>query len=244
MWLDGRSVSFTHPGKDLVVEAPVTRGDRHVLQLTYSGTPEPVVAPTDRGDFETTGWTTTDDGSVWTMQEPYGAYSWYAVNDQPVRQGVLRPHHRRAEGDGGGRQRPPGVAEDGRRPHGHPLEPARAGGVVPDHDRDRPLHRDHRTPGRTACRSATGRRATGPAWSRGLRYTPEAIAYLEAQGRALPVPDAGRPGRPVEQRHGDPVDGHARDADATTSRATCWSTSSRTSGTATRSPPTTGATSG
>ena len=54
-----------------------------MLQLTYSGTPEPVRAPTDRRDFDTTGWTTTADGTVWTMQEPYGAYSWYAVNDQP-----------------------------------------------------------------------------------------------------------------------------------------------------------------
>jgi len=83
VWLDGKAVSFDHPGKDLVVDTPVTEGDRHVLQLTYSGTPEPVKAPTDRGDFTTTGWTTTSDGSVWTMQEPYGAYSWYAVNDQP-----------------------------------------------------------------------------------------------------------------------------------------------------------------
>jgi aminopeptidase N len=83
VWLDGRAVPFTHPGKDLVVDTPVTEGDRHVLQLIYSGTPEPVTAPTDRGDFQTTGWTTTADGSVWTMQEPYGAYSWYAVNDQP-----------------------------------------------------------------------------------------------------------------------------------------------------------------
>src|SRR4051794_24612313 len=83
VWLDGRAVAFDHPGKNLVVDAGVTRGDRHVLQLTYSGTPEPVRAPTDRGDFTTTGWTTTSDGSVWTMQEPYGAYSWYAVNDQP-----------------------------------------------------------------------------------------------------------------------------------------------------------------
>ncbi|MGA8247277.1 MAG: M1 family metallopeptidase, partial [Nocardioides sp.] len=83
VWLDGRAVAFTHQAKDLVVEQPVTTGDRHVLQLTYSGTPEPVVAPTDRPDFSTTGWTTTGDGSVWTMQEPYGAYSWYAVNDQP-----------------------------------------------------------------------------------------------------------------------------------------------------------------
>jgi aminopeptidase N len=42
-----------------------------------------VPAPTKRGDFNTSGWTTTPDGEVWTMQEPYGAYSWYAVNDQP-----------------------------------------------------------------------------------------------------------------------------------------------------------------
>ncbi len=83
VWLDGRPVAFTHQAKDLVVEAPVTSGDRHVLQLTYSGTPEPVAAPTDRPDFDTTGWTTRSDGSIWTMQEPYGAYSWYAVNDQP-----------------------------------------------------------------------------------------------------------------------------------------------------------------
>jgi aminopeptidase N len=83
VWLDGRAVTFSHPGKDLVVQAPVTSGDRHVVQLTYSGVPEPVVAPTDRSDFDTTGWTTTDDGSVWTMQEPYGAYSWYAVEDHP-----------------------------------------------------------------------------------------------------------------------------------------------------------------
>jgi aminopeptidase N len=83
VWLDGKEVAFQHPGKDLVVEAPVTEGDRYDLQLTYAGTPEPVTAPTDRGDFSTTGWTATGDGSVWTMQEPYGAYSWYAVNDQP-----------------------------------------------------------------------------------------------------------------------------------------------------------------
>jgi aminopeptidase N len=83
VWLDGEPVLFRHDAEDLVVLAPMTSGDRHVLQLTYSGTPEPVRAPTDRADFNTTGWTTTADGSVWTMQEPYGAYSWYAVNDQP-----------------------------------------------------------------------------------------------------------------------------------------------------------------
>jgi aminopeptidase N len=83
LWVDGSAASFQHAAKDLVVEHPVTKGSRYVLQLTYSGNPQPVPAPTDRPDFDTTGWTTTSDGSVWTMQEPYGAYSWYAVNDQP-----------------------------------------------------------------------------------------------------------------------------------------------------------------
>jgi len=83
VWLDGHEVSFVHDAKDLVVEAPVKADTRHLLQLSYRGTPEPVKAPTDRSDFNTTGWTTTTDGSVWTMQEPFGAYSWYAVNDQP-----------------------------------------------------------------------------------------------------------------------------------------------------------------
>ena len=53
------------------------------MQLAYAGTPEPVPAPTTRSDFSTTGWTITDRGEVWTMQEPYGAYTWYPVNDQP-----------------------------------------------------------------------------------------------------------------------------------------------------------------
>jgi hypothetical protein len=82
-WLDGNAVPFEHLGKNLLVDAPVTADSRHVLQLTYAGTPEPVAAPTDRADFSTTGWTLAPDGTVWTMQEPYGAYSWYAVNDQP-----------------------------------------------------------------------------------------------------------------------------------------------------------------
>jgi len=83
VWLDGKAVEFEHPGKDLVVKAAVRADSRHLLQVTYAGTPEPVVAPTDRADFSTTGWTIAPDGTVWTMQEPYGAYSWYAVNDHP-----------------------------------------------------------------------------------------------------------------------------------------------------------------
>ena len=81
--VDGREVDFREDGKDLVVEAPVTADQRYTLELAYDGTPRPVAAPTTRSDFQTLGWTVTDSGEAWTMQEPFGAYSWYAVNDQP-----------------------------------------------------------------------------------------------------------------------------------------------------------------
>jgi aminopeptidase N len=83
--LDGRAVAFSHPGKDLVVDtgAVLATDSRHVLTVRYAGTPRPVQAPTDRADIPHLGWTTTKHGEVWTMQEPFGAYSWYPVNDQP-----------------------------------------------------------------------------------------------------------------------------------------------------------------
>ncbi len=82
--LDGADVPFTHPGKDLVVEAPVVADQEYELVVSYRGKPAPVPAPTRRGDFSTLGLTVTDAGGLWTMQEPFGAYSWYPVNDQPA----------------------------------------------------------------------------------------------------------------------------------------------------------------
>ena len=82
--LDGAPVETTHEGKDLVVHAPVEEDRQYVVDIPYSGTPVPAPAPTTRQDFSTTGWTVTDTGEVWTMQEPYGAYTWYPVNDQPA----------------------------------------------------------------------------------------------------------------------------------------------------------------
>ncbi len=82
--LDGRRVAHTHTGKDLVVEAPVVADERYELVLDYVGTPEPVAAPTTREDFEGgLGFTIDAEHQVWTMQEPFGAFTWYAVNDQP-----------------------------------------------------------------------------------------------------------------------------------------------------------------
>src|SRR3546814_8315589 len=82
--LDGDEVEVAHRGKDLTVKAAVKKDGRHLLAITYTGTPEPWPAPTDRGDFSTTGFTITESGDVWTMQEPHGAFTWYPVNDQPA----------------------------------------------------------------------------------------------------------------------------------------------------------------
>ncbi|QZY28976.1 M1 family metallopeptidase [Nocardioides coralli] len=82
--VDGREVDHEHRGKDLVVQAPVAADQRYTVRIRYAGEPGPVEAPTTRGDFAGLGWTVGDDGSVWTMQEPWGAYTWYAVNDQPA----------------------------------------------------------------------------------------------------------------------------------------------------------------
>ena len=82
--VDGAEVEAEHDGKDLVVPAPVVEDERYVVEVRYAGTPEPVEAPTIRRDFGTTGFTITPSGEAWTMQEPYGAHTWYPVNDQPA----------------------------------------------------------------------------------------------------------------------------------------------------------------
>lgn len=82
--LDGEEAAYKHRGKDLVVRRPIVTDDQHELVVTYAGQPEPVPAPTTRADVSTLGFTVTDAGWVWTMQEPFGAYSWYPVNDQPA----------------------------------------------------------------------------------------------------------------------------------------------------------------
>ncbi|WP_457207436.1 M1 family metallopeptidase [Nocardioides sp. P5_C9_2] len=81
--LDGEEAAYARRTKTLVVREPLSAGDRHELVVAYSGSPRPEPAPTTRRDFSTLGFTVTDRGEVWTMQEPYGAYSWYPVNDQP-----------------------------------------------------------------------------------------------------------------------------------------------------------------
>jgi aminopeptidase N len=81
--VDGTTTAFVRDGKDLFVHAQVREDQRYEVVIEYSGTPEPVDVPVQRSDFSQTGFTIDDDHQVWTMQEPWGAFSWYAVNDHP-----------------------------------------------------------------------------------------------------------------------------------------------------------------
>ena len=82
--LDGEDADFTQRGADLIIKRAVQKDQQYVVTIKYSGTPRPAPAPTTRGDFSVIGWQYDDsDGSSFTMQEPYGAFTWYAVNDQP-----------------------------------------------------------------------------------------------------------------------------------------------------------------
>lgn len=79
--VNGVPAPFTHDGKDLVVGTPVAPGTTYLLTVKYAGKPRTVKAPTTRGDDDGLGWHTTDKGQVWTMQKPFGAYTWFPVND-------------------------------------------------------------------------------------------------------------------------------------------------------------------
>lgn len=81
--VNGVATPFTHDTKDLVVGSPTVAGVVSEVVVTYAGTPRTVGAPTSRLDSTGLGWHTTEDGRVWTMQKPFGAYTWYPVNDHP-----------------------------------------------------------------------------------------------------------------------------------------------------------------
>ncbi|WP_322937245.1 M1 family metallopeptidase [Nocardioides bizhenqiangii] len=83
--IDGEEADHTREDKDLLIDHAVEADQEYVLEMTYSGTPEPYDAPTQRSDFRLgVGWHVTPEHEVWTIQEPYGAFTWYAVNDQPA----------------------------------------------------------------------------------------------------------------------------------------------------------------
>ena len=82
--MDGAAVVPAQEKDKVTLPAAVT-ADRNVeVVITYAGEPHPADAPMSRSDFtDGVGARVEDDGSLWTMQEPFGAFTWYPVNDHP-----------------------------------------------------------------------------------------------------------------------------------------------------------------
>lgn len=78
-----RSVRHHHAGTVLTVDHPVVADRRFVVRIAYRGTPHPIPAPTTRSDEPNVGMSVTRDGQLRTMQEPFGALTWFPSNDQP-----------------------------------------------------------------------------------------------------------------------------------------------------------------
>jgi aminopeptidase N len=81
--VDDAPVTAKVTQEKLVVPAGVTADKLVTLVVKYHGKPSTTPMPSHRSDSEPLGLTVTKDGGLWTMQEPYGAFTWYPANDQP-----------------------------------------------------------------------------------------------------------------------------------------------------------------
>ncbi|MFC4067775.1 M1 family metallopeptidase [Actinoplanes subglobosus] len=82
--VDGTEATGTVADEKLVVPTAVTADRPVTLTVAYHGTPKQVEMPSHRGDAsEGIGMRSSKDGVLWTMQEPWGALTWYPVNEHP-----------------------------------------------------------------------------------------------------------------------------------------------------------------
>jgi aminopeptidase N len=82
--VDGAAVKGSRvTGEKLIVPIALTKNKPVTLSVAYDGKPDTTPMPSHRTDTEPLGLTVTADGSLWTMQEPFGAFTWYPANDIP-----------------------------------------------------------------------------------------------------------------------------------------------------------------
>ncbi|HEV7711726.1 MAG TPA: M1 family metallopeptidase [Asanoa sp.] len=81
--LDAQPVTGAVTSEKLVVQSPVRTDVPVTLVVGYHGKPAQTPMPTHRGDAHPLGLTVDSQGGVWTMQEPFGAFTWYPANDHP-----------------------------------------------------------------------------------------------------------------------------------------------------------------
>ncbi|GAA4569170.1 M1 family metallopeptidase [Planotetraspora kaengkrachanensis] len=81
--VDGAPATGKVAKEKLTVATPVTADSPFTLVVAYHGRPTTTPMPSKRSDSAPLGLTVGKDGGLWTMQEPYGAFTWYPANDQP-----------------------------------------------------------------------------------------------------------------------------------------------------------------
>jgi aminopeptidase N len=82
--VNGTAATPTWDGDDLVTPATLPAGEVATLRVHYHGRPATVPMRSGRGDFdEGLGLRSNVDNEAWTMQEPYGASTWYPANELP-----------------------------------------------------------------------------------------------------------------------------------------------------------------
>jgi aminopeptidase N len=83
--VDGDKTAFSQAKWHLTVDRRLRTDRRVTVDVTYSGTPKQVPGPSEGMDSPPGLGITTDGerGRLWTFQEPYGALTWYPVNDHP-----------------------------------------------------------------------------------------------------------------------------------------------------------------
>ncbi|MEV6525128.1 M1 family metallopeptidase [Longispora sp. NPDC051575] len=81
--LDGAPRTGTLAADKLTVPGTLAADQRATLVVRYRGTPVTTPMPSHRADSGPLGLTIASDGALWTMQEPYGAFTWYPANDTP-----------------------------------------------------------------------------------------------------------------------------------------------------------------
>lgn len=83
--VDGNAATATHRGNDLIIDADrrLAVDTRVLVAIRYHGRPTTLPGPMVRRDISAVGFNVRSDGSVFALQEPYGAMTWYPVNDQP-----------------------------------------------------------------------------------------------------------------------------------------------------------------
>lgn len=86
--VDGAAAAFEQRGQELRIScpAPVAKGARFAVAVTYSGVPVATPSPP-----VTLGWQKAGD-TTFTLDEPQGAASWFPVNDTPSDKAVYTFH--------------------------------------------------------------------------------------------------------------------------------------------------------